>query len=284
MEEGERLAEDPVEFEVICGEGRIQATDDLLHACRVGRAVAVQHDFRDADPRNALVVAKLSPFEAEQGVEDRVACGGLGGGWLGHYYGDAGLSVGLSGAGALVRALGTDAGDCEEGFEGTGRIGFFQRTILPLRERLMLEHGAGGPADITVGAVQVRPSEGDGLGVLDAVEGFELLAEFGFVGRAREHIDPRGAFLADITHAVEAGLHLAAADGEIHRAIFRVDEGVGDGQGATGHEFFLGGGVASAFRCEVDRVDFAPAPVEGVKGLLVLGWELSAVAEGHARR
>ena len=125
MEEGERLAEDPVEFEVICGEGRIQATDDLLHACRVGRAVAVQHDFRDADPRNALVVAKLSPFEAEQGVEDRVACGGLGGGWLGHYYGDAGLSVGLSGAGALVRALGTDAGDCEEGFEGTGRIGFF---------------------------------------------------------------------------------------------------------------------------------------------------------------
>ena len=41
----------------------------------------------------------------------------------------------------------------------------------------MLEHGAGGPADITVGAVQVRPSEGDGLGVLDAVEGFELLAE-----------------------------------------------------------------------------------------------------------
>ena len=114
--------------------------------------------------------------------------------------------------------------------------------------------------------------------------GFQLMAEVGFVSRAREHVDASSAFLADVTDAVEARLHLTAADGEIHSAILRVDKGVGDGQGATRYEFFLGGGVARTLRGEMNRVDFAPAPVEGVEGLLVLGRELRAIAEGHARR
>ena len=231
-----------------------------------------------------MVVRELGPVEALKGIEQAIARGGFGGGRLGHHQRHARPRVGLGGAGAMVGALGADAGDREEGLKRTGRVGFLHGALLPLRERLVFEHGAGGPANVAVGAVQVRPGQLDGLRVLHAVEGFELMAELGLGVDALERTDTGGALLADVADAVEARLHLAAADGEIHRAILGVDERIGHGQGSAGHELFLRGGVAGALRGEVDGVDLAPAPIEGIEGLLVLGRELGAVAEGHARR
>ena len=101
-------------------------------------------------------------------------------------------------------------------------------------------------------------------------------------GLVRRRDDTIRGFLTDVRHAVETGLHLAATDGEVHRAILRVNHDVGDGQRGAANEFFLGADVAGALCLEADGVDLTPAPIEDVERFLILGRELGAVTEGDA--
>ena len=93
--------------------------------------------------------------------------------------------------------------------------------------------------------------------------------------------DSSGAVFPHKTHPIQPALHATTADGEIHRAIFTNDR-IADGQRAAGDEFFLRGGVGAAAGRQMDGVDFAPAPVEHIKGFLVFRGELRAITKGGA--
>ena len=92
-----------------------------------------------------------------------------------------------------------------------------------------------------------------------------------------------GGLGAGVGDAIDAGLHAATADREIHRAVAGVDHGIRERQGSAGEEFFAYGPVGRAVGFEVYGVEFAPAPIEGVEGVLVTGGKFRAVAERRAR-
>ena len=94
----------------------------------------------------------------------------------------------------------------------------------------MLEDDSGGGTDPAVRRSEVRPGCLRGGWVLLAVEFLEGLARDDFGGRARRLVfDGVGRLLADVRHAVKTRLYLATTDGEIHRAILRVNQDIGDG-------------------------------------------------------
>ena len=145
----------------------------------------------------------------------------------------------------------------------------------------MLHRRHGGPADEAVAAGQVRPRLVDCVLVLHTVEVLQLPAQ----GTAVVHgglAGKFGGFLASISHAIHARLHLAAADGEIHRAILRMNDHIRHRQRAAGDEGFLRGGITGTVLLQMHRVDFPPTPVENEKGVLILGGKLRAVAEDRA--
>ena len=91
--------------------------------------------------------------------------------------GIAGFGIGLRGRiGPMGQAHAGAACESKQGFELCGGVGFGERFVLPIGERLVLQHGTGGGADVAVGAAEMRPGGGDGFGVLFAVEGFERAA------------------------------------------------------------------------------------------------------------
>src|SRR5439155_1647098 len=94
---------------------------------------------------------------------------------------------------------------------------------------LVLDCYAGRPADVAVLVLEVGPGGVDGLWVRVAVEGFELAAQLALLGAAGVGLGRGGRFLTGVGHAVEARLGVAAADGEVQRAVLRVDDDVGEG-------------------------------------------------------
>ena len=142
----------------------------------------------------------------------------------------------------------------------------------------MLHRRHGGPAYEAVAAVQVRPRMVDRVLVLHSVVVLQLLAQ----GTAVVHgglAGKFGGFLTGISHAIHARLHLASADGEIHRAILRMNDHIRHRQRAAGDEGFLRGGITGTVLLQMHRVDFPPAPVENEKGILILGRKLRAIAK-----
>ena len=77
-------------------------------------------------------------------------------------------------------------------------------------------------------------------------------------------------------------MHAATADGEVHRAVLRMDDEVGEGQGFAENKFFLGGVVAGAFAFEVDGPHGAVGPVVDEDGVLVLRWEFGSGSRDDA--
>src|SRR4051812_36690152 len=125
----------------------------------------------------------------------------------------------------------------------------------------MLDCDARGPANEAVGVPELWPRDLDRafVGLMKRLE-LVALGALGFAAGRRWRW--RGALVARVRDAIEAALDLAPADCEVHRAIRRMDDGVGEGEGSAGEEFLLRGGVAGALRLEVNGVEFAPAPIE----------------------
>ena len=93
-----------------------------------------------------------------------------------------------------------------------------------------------------------------------------------------------GRFLSCVSDAVEAGLNLSSANGEVHCTVLWMNDRVGYGQWTTSDESFLGRDVGGTFRFHVDGMDFAPAPVQKVHGILVFCGKLRSIAKGYAGR
>ena len=106
----------------------------------------------------------------------------------------------------------------------------------------VLEQGvARGRADESILVVEFGPRRVDRFWIRFAMEGFQRLSLASGLGLLRcAGLDRRGRFLTGVAHAIEAGLHPASADGEIHRAVAGMDDGIGERQGRAGKEFLLG--------------------------------------------
>jgi hypothetical protein len=101
-----------------------------------------------------------------------------------------------------------------------------------------------------------------------------------FIERQRSGLG--GGFVADISHAIDAGLRFAAADGEVHRAVLRMDDDIGERQRLAEDELLLHGLVAGAFAFEVDGPHGAVGPIVDVDGVLVFRGEFRAGASDDA--
>lgn len=136
---------------------------------------------------------------------------------------------------------------------------------------------------MAVGVIERGPGFGeDGLGIGGAgVELLQLAAEPGVCIHGLGG-DGGGGVLAGVGDAIDGGLGAAAADGEIHGAVLRMDDDVGEGQGLAVDELLLPRGVAGAGGGEVDGIHGAVGPVVDEEGALVFRGELGAGAEGDA--
>ena len=93
----------------------------------------------------------------------------------------------------------------------------------------MLHRHAGGPADVAIGMAEIFPGLNDCPG-LTFVERFQFLPYLASVGMGGLSLHGVGAILAGVGDAVERALAAATAHSEIHRAILRVDRGIGHAQ------------------------------------------------------
>ena len=184
----------------------------------------------------------------------------------------------------MIRTDAADAGEGKERLDLLRWIAFGKGFRLPRVDRLVFDRGARGPAEMTIGAGEMRPGCLERFRIGLAVEGLKFVAELRRVGEGFVRIDGGRVFLAGVGDTIETRLDAASADREIHRAILRMDEGVGHGKGGAGDEILLHPGVARALGFEIHGIDFAPTPVEDVKGVLVFGREFRSVAEGRAGR
>ena len=281
LEVTQGLGQQPVQLELGGGVGGVVLGDDRGDAGGVGIAVAVQDDLGQAHVQEFLLLGELREVVGAERGEQAVAERGFRGGRRGGRRRDAGARVRLGGALGMVRALGGLTRQREERFQAGGGVLLGEGAFGPAGVRLVLEHDARGEAQPAVRRRKVRPGGIRGGGVLLAMEFLEGLAGDDLGGRRRCLVlDGVGRFLAGVGHAVEAGLDLAAADGEVHRAVLRVDQEVGDGQRGSADEVGLGADIARALGLEVDGVDLAPAPIHDEERFLILGGELRAVTEG----
>ena len=183
---------------------------------------------------------------------------------------------------AMRRADAADAGEAEQGFHPGGRILFGECAVGPLRARDVFDGGARGPADEAVGMAQVRPGDGECLWIGFTMQGFQSMTEITRRTGGRLCGDEGGGLRAGVGDAIEAGLHAATADREIHRAVAGVDDGIRERQGSAREKFFAHGLVGRAVGFEVHGVELAPAPIEDEECVLVTGGKFRAVAEGGA--
>jgi len=248
-EEREKLA---VHERIGVREEQVEFGDDACAGRGVGLAHAGEGELPSAKEREAQRGRLFGEIEAQQRVDD------------------LGLEVFL-----------THAGERDERLDGGLGLVLRERARSSWRE-LALDGGAGGEADEAIGAGEVRPSDGDGLGARAfGVKRVESLAEFGF-RRRRERADRSRALGAGVGDAIERGLRAAAADGEIHGAVTGVDDHIGERKRFAGDEFFFVGGEGGAVGFEVERVERAVGPIGGEERALVFGGEFGAGAEDGA--
>ena len=61
-------------------------------------------------------------------------------------------------------------------------------------------------------------------------------------------------------------------------------DGIGNGQRCASQKFFLGGGIGSPIRGQMDGVELTPAPVQRVKRVLKSSREFRTVTERDSCR
>ena len=148
----------------------------------------------------------------------------------------------------------------------------------------MLDRCPRGVSDEAVVVGEEGPGGVEGGGVVPAMKRLELPPQAAGVVCRRDCGGWGGVFIAHVGHPIQARLHLPPANREIHRPIVGVDDRVGDGQRNAREKLLLGGGVGGTAGLQVDGVEFAPAPIERVKRLLILHRKLRPVAKSHAGR
>ena len=261
------LAQLPVEVEGLGREQRIKLDDELLHGGFIGPVEPVEGDLGGPHQGELLLMIQGCPVELEQRVEQFALHRRI-----------HGRAVGL----AMLRANAGGAGQGHQRLHLLARIGFSERFVSPCRRRLMLDGGACCPANETVGMPQIRPGKINRLGVLLAVESFQTVAQiarFSALGFGR---DKRRVLLARVCHPVHARLHPSSADGEVHGTVLGVNDRIGKRQRRAGDELLLRRRVGGALGLQMNRIQFAPAPIEREHRILVPGGEFRAIAEGHA--
>ena len=180
--------------------------------------------------------------------------------------------------------LGATAGEGHRGVEGKVDVGHGLHLGAPSGDRLVFDGNTGGVADPEVRVPHERPSLSEGGGGRgDVAEGFEFTAQLLF-RRGVEPSDGRSGFGALVGDAVEGGLTTPTADGHVHVAVLRADDGVGHGERAPGGKDFLAGLPAAAFRRQMNRVKRGEGPIAGEERTLVSGGELGTRAHRRTRR
>src|SRR5437879_5568331 len=94
----------------------------------------------------------------------------------------------------------------------------------------MLDGHARSEANEAIGMTEERPGGLHGRRVLLAVKRFELVPEGAQVRSTLITLARSRRFVAGVSDAVQARLGLPAADGEVHGAILRIDNHVGQRQ------------------------------------------------------
>ena len=137
------------------------------------------------------------------------------------------------GIGGRVRRFAMERARCGNADQGEQREDRLLGILLgydllgPQFRILELECDAGGILHEAVGVVQFLEGRVDGGGVLLRVKGFECEPRFASVlVRAVASTLHRRHCFTRVRDAVQAALGLAAADGEVHRAVRRVDHHV----------------------------------------------------------
>ena len=90
---------------------------------------------------------------------------------------------------------------------------------------------------------KILPRLGHGAGGIGLVQCLEAAAEFAVCCVIARGLGRGGAFIAYVGYAVQGALAATSAHGEIHRAVVRVDHGVGHAHLRAGHKFFALGDV-----------------------------------------
>ena len=148
----------------------------------------------------------------------------------------------------------------------------------------MFDGDAGGKAHPAVGVAHERPGFLERRrGRSDIAQGLEFTTEFLFRGGV-EPCHGRGGFLAFVADAIERSLSATTADGHIHMAILRADDGIGHGEGLAGGEDFLASLPSAALWYEVNGVERGVSPIAGEERMLIGGGEFSACAHRATRR
>ena len=109
----------------------------------------MQHDLREAHIAEALLGRELGEVLFQQRGPEFVAHGVV------HHM--------IGGAMRGTHTAGTRKS--EQGFELSCDVGLIEGFGFPFSDGLMLQRGAGGGANIAVGAAEMRPGGGDGFWV-----------------------------------------------------------------------------------------------------------------------
>src|SRR5436309_697598 len=103
----------------------------------------------------------------------------------------------------VLRVVGADANEGEQGSQRFRRIGLFERATLPRLGVLMLDRHAGRETDESVFVAEMRPGFANRRRVLMSVKRFELVPQRSVlaagIGRGRR--ERRGRFAADVRDA-----------------------------------------------------------------------------------
>ena len=202
------------------GEKRVEPGDELTDDGFIGSIKTVERDLDGAQCGELLLPGQLGEIELEQGCEQLSAQRGV-----------RRFGVRL----AVLRADARRAGERHQGLDLLCGIALRERLPAPLAEGLMLDGGARSPADEAVVVAEMRPCARHGLRVLPAVECLQLMPQVAQPARLglrrdRGRRERCGALRARVGHPIQPRLHTAPADGEIHRAVLRMDDGIGQRQ------------------------------------------------------
>ena len=269
LQVGERFAQEPVLFEVGCGEMGVEMLHNAPFHFGIRFAQTNKRDLIGARQRELAGMRELGPIHLAEGFEN--GCSQLG----------INLRSGIV-CGRIFRVTADHLAQSEQRNHALVWIRLGQGPLLPLFHRLMHYRRHRRPTDEPVAIGQMRPGLVHRVLVLLAVKVFQLLPQDAPVMHRALH-GRRGGFLAGVGHTIHTRLHLATADGEVHRAIFWANNHVRHRQGAACNKCFTRARVAGAIGFEMHRVNLAPTPIENEKGVLILGRKLRAVAEYRTR-
>ena len=247
------------------GEQGIELRDQPPAGLLVRPSQANERQRIGAEQVGAIGAAQARPVDRVQGGQDPALQGGIG------------RRIGRLAMGLVPAA---DAAERHQGRDGLARVGLGQGLLPPSRRVLPLHGDPGGVADRPVPVSQVGPGRLDCIRVRVPVEALQSPAQVPLrKGLAGGGLARRVDLAAGVGHTVKGRLCSSAADGQIHRAVLRVDDHVGHRQRLAADELFHLGGVAGPLGPEVDGAELPEAPVADEEGVLILLREFRTIAE-----